>query len=176
MSCFLGEVEDPTKNSMAHNYMYADLPQILSIVRPLLAKYGLSVCQFPAIANEGKVRIETILMHESGDWISNEYEIDTMVQKGVNAAQSIGVIITYARRYALTSLLGICAQTDTDGNVVNQNKKLTQQDIDNLMKSCNNNKQKIEGIMKWANINNINELTLDQYIQAMEIIKKQNGA
>lgn len=180
-SSLLGEIQDPIKNKAAHTARYADLPQILGIARPLLYKHGLAISQFPGKASPGKVCIETILMHESGEWLSSEYEMDSIEPadllklKSVTAAQATGIIITYARRYALTALLGICAQEDTDGNVSNTNKKITGQEVDNLFKSCNNNKEKIEGIMKWANVKNVNELTLDQYLEALEIIKKQNG-
>lgn len=179
-SSLLGEIQDPVKNKAAHTARYADLPQILGIARPLLFKYGLAISQFPGKASPGKVCIETILMHESGEWLSSEYEMDSIDPserlKSTNAAQATGIIITYARRYALTALLGICAQEDTDGNIANTNKKLTGQEVDNLFKSCNNNKEKLEGIMKWANVKSINELTLEQYSEALEIIKKQNGA
>jgi len=181
-SSLLGEIQDPIKNKDAHIARYADLPQILGIARPLLCKYGLAISQFPGKASPGRVCIETILMHESGEWLSSEYEMDSIAAadllklKSVTAAQATGIIITYARRYALAALLGICAQEDTDGNVSNSNKKLTGQEVDALFKACNNNKEKVEGIMKWANIKHINELTLDQYLEALEIIKKQNGA
>jgi hypothetical protein len=118
-------------------------------------------------------------MHKSGEWLSSEYEMDSITSterlKSTNAAQATGIIITYARRYALTALLGICAQEDTDANVTNSNGKLTGQEIDNLLKACNNNKEKIEGIMKWANVNNINELPMEKYKEAMKIINEQKG-
>jgi hypothetical protein len=177
LSGMQGEIQDPYKNKAAHTARYADLPQILGIARPLLVKYGLSISQFPGKASPGKVCIETILMHESGEWISSEYEMDSIDPseriKSTNAAQATGIIITYARRYAITAILGICAQEDTDANVSNSNKKLTGGEIANLLKLCNNSKEKVEGIVKWANVSNINELTLEQYTQALEIIKKQ---
>jgi hypothetical protein len=178
-SKLLGEIQDPIKNKAAHTARYADLPQILGIARPLLAKYELAITQFPGIAQDGKIRIETILMHKSGEWLSSEYEMDSINSterlKSTNAAQAAGIIITYARRYALTALLGICAQEDTDANVTNSTGKLTGHEIDSLLKACNNNKEKIEGIMKWANVNNINELPLEKYKEAMKIINEQKG-
>lgn len=172
-----GEIQDPFKNKAAHTARYADLPQILGIARPLLFKYGLSISQFPGKATPGKICIETILMHESGEWISSEYEMDSIDAserlKSTNAAQATGIIITYARRYALTALLGICAQEDTDANISNSNKRLTGQEVSSLLKACDNNKEKVERIIKWAKVSNINELTLDQYTEALEIIKKQ---
>src|SRR5690348_7018234 len=141
LSNFLGEVKDPSKNRVAHNHAYADLPQILSIVRPLLHKNGLSIIQFPAKGSEGKICIETVIMHKSGEWMSSEYEMDCISHaeivkmKSLTPAQATGIIISYARRYALTAVLGICANDDTDGNIEsNSNRKLTGSQINNLLK------------------------------------------
>ncbi len=179
-SQLLGEIQDPIKNKEAHTGRYADLPQILGIARPLLAKYGLAISQFPGIAKDGKVCVETILMHKSGEWLTSEYEMDSITSaerlKSTNAAQATGTIITYARRYAITALLGICAQEDTDGNITNSNGKLTGHEVDSLLKACNNNKEKIEGIMKWANVTNINELPVEKFKEAMKIINEQKGS
>ena len=167
-----GEVADPIKNKVSHTSRYADLPQILEVCRPLLSKHGLSVMQFPG-NNNGKMTVETILTHKSGEWVSGIYEMDMIEQKGTNAAQAAGIVITYMRRYALTALMGIAAQDDTDANI-NSNKKLTGTEVDLLLKACNNNKDKIEGIMKWANVSNVNELSLDQYLEVMKNIKNQS--
>lgn len=181
LSQVLGEIQDPIKNKAGHNSSYADLPQVLSIIRPLMTKYNLSVIQLPCEASDGKVAIETMIMHESGEWISKRYEMDKITTeerlklKSLSDAQATGIIITYARRYALTALFSICAQEDTDGNIANSNRKLTGKELENLLKSCNNNKERIEGIMKWANITNINDITFDKYTEALEIIKKQEG-
>ena len=179
MSLFLGEIQDPVKNKSAHTGRYADLPQILGIARPILAKNGLSIIQSPGKAAPGRVCIETMLMHSSGEWISTEYEMDCITSeerlRSTNAAQATGIIITYARRYALTALLGICAQEDTDSNATSSNSKLTGHEVEILLKACNNKKEKIEGIMKWAAVTNINEFPADKYKEALKIINEQKG-
>lgn len=175
---YLAEVKDPIKNRVSHNNRYADLNATLDTARSFLPKNDLAVYQDLQKADAGYVCIRTEVMHvPSGESRVSEYQMQIVEAKGNNIMHATGQAITYARRYALYVVLAISATDDEDGNVEsNSNKKLTGSQIDTLMKECNNNKQKIEGIMKWANINNINELTLDQYIQAMEIIKKQNGA
>jgi hypothetical protein len=174
LSILQGEIVDPVKNRNSHNCRYADLTQVLNTIRPLMSKNGLSIVQFPG-NNEGKITIETILMHKSGEWISNVYGMIPIEQKGANSAQSDGILITYIRRYAIISLLGISAQDDTDGNITS-NRKLTGNEIDNFLKLCNNNKSKIERILKCVEVENLKELTLEQYNKAIEIIKKTDGA
>jgi len=108
-----GELFNPNKDKAGYNYKYADLGQILDIVRPILSKYGLSVTQFLSTF-ENSVIIETMLLHDSGEWLANELKLPYMEGKGMNAAQSIGSVSTYGRRYSLAAIVGI-AQEDDDG-------------------------------------------------------------
>lgn len=87
---------------------YADLYSILEAIREPMAKNGLAVSQFPT----GENQLVTILMHDSGEWME-----DTFTMKPVdNRPQSVGSVVTYMRRYALGSVLGISTEADDDGN------------------------------------------------------------
>ena len=179
MSLFQGEIKDPLKNRVSHTSKYADLPSILELCRPVLSKNGLSIVQFPGNTDNDKISIETVLMHNSGEWLSGFYEMSAISEgvrlKSTTAAQADGIIITYARRYAITALLGIAAQDDTDASSGNQNNKLTGVQVNEILKACNNNKEKIDYILKWANIDNINDLSNDQYSSVLLEINKQKG-
>lgn len=100
---------------------YADLGSVIETAKPVLAKYGLSVVQLP-IGDGGKIGVETIVMHESGEWVSNELTLEVADEKGKSAAQVAGSIISYLRRYSLSAALGIYADEDTDGNAKQQPK------------------------------------------------------
>lgn len=106
------EVENATKGSVnpAFKSKYADLAEVLNVTRPVLAKHGISVQQHPTF-EEGTVKLETVLLHESGQSISSTLVIPVTKQD----AQGVGSAITYARRYALASICGI-AQEDDDAN------------------------------------------------------------
>jgi hypothetical protein len=104
---------------------YATLGSVIEISKPILAKYGLAVSQ-PIVYDGDRVGVETILMHSSGEYISNiccvriepfspdvNKEGKIVTQKPVVLS---GVTITYLRRYALASILGIYSDEDTDGN------------------------------------------------------------
>lgn len=89
---------------------YADLNAVVDAVRIPFCENGLSYSQFP-IMHDNKVGVETILMHESGEWISSVLMLPMTKQD----PQAAGSAITYARRYALQSIAGIPAEDD-DGN------------------------------------------------------------
>lgn len=94
---------------------YADLGAVIEAAALPLAKYGLSYSQHPT-GSGGRIGVETILMHNSGEWLSSTIELDALEERGKSAAQVAGSIITYLRRYALAAVLGIYADEDTDGN------------------------------------------------------------
>jgi hypothetical protein len=92
---------------------YADLESTWDACRPALAKHGLSVVQMPFnINNTGMIGVETILMHESGEWISGS--ISLRMEEETNP-QNAGSILTYLRRYSLQGAVGI-APEDDDAN------------------------------------------------------------
>jgi hypothetical protein len=118
LSAFQGQVTDIPKTSRAHgNIMYAQLDEMLTLARPLLSAHGLSVVQFCGTADE-RVSVETVLMHESGEWMSGTIEMALDGGGRMNKAQSVGSVITYARRYSLGAVLGFTSKDD-DGNAVN---------------------------------------------------------
>ena len=102
---------------------YADLASIISAARAYMAANGLSVSQFPGPTYNGDshhyATLTTILMHSSGEWISQDL---TMPLAKVDP-QGYGSAITYARRYALASVLGIVAGEDDDANAATQPAK-----------------------------------------------------
>lgn len=98
---------------------YADLPSIISACQPLISENGLAYTQMPTTSGgEGfGISITTRLMHKSGQWIEDTFFMPMPPgEKGIIIMQLAGSAITYARRYALASMLGIVADEDTDGN------------------------------------------------------------
>ena len=92
---------------------YATLGAIIQSTRPVLAKYGLAVTQHPFESGSGHIGVETVLIHESGQWMSSEVAVRV---KEKNTAQAAGSTLTYLRRYSLAAVLGIYADADDDGN------------------------------------------------------------
>lgn len=100
---------------------YADLNAVVDAVRIPFSENGLSYSQFP-IMDDNRVGVETILMHESGEFIASTLMLPT----GKLDAQAAGSAITYARRYSLQAVAGIPAEDD-DGNAATTGGNYKQQ-------------------------------------------------
>lgn len=103
-------------------YTYADLPTILNVINPLLAKWRLG---FSQPLEDDKVR--TIVFHiDTGETIESSITIPHgVVLKGMNDFQVLGSAISYLRRYSISSILGIVSDKDTDasGEQISKPKK-----------------------------------------------------
>jgi hypothetical protein len=106
------EIENASKSSVNPHFKskYADLAEVLNTVRPVFSKHGISVIQAPSY-EAGIAGVETMLMHSSGEWLSNTCSAPVSKQD----AQGVGSAVTYLRRYSLASFAGI-AQEDDDAN------------------------------------------------------------
>jgi hypothetical protein len=102
--------ESKRGEAVEYSYSYADLASILEAIRKPLAENGLSIIQPICPADPEHVWLVTRLIHSSGQWIESAYPVDVYERP-----QEMGSAITYARRYALTALLGIAAEEDDDG-------------------------------------------------------------
>ena len=106
-----GAIKD--SNNPFFKSSYADLTSVIKVIKEPFAKYGLSFVQLPVTSAGGNgVGVSTMLMHKSGQWLQGEYllPMDKVTPQGAGAA------ITYARRYALQSLVGI-PSVDDDGEL-----------------------------------------------------------
>ena len=92
---------------------YMTLTAVWDAIRKPLSDNGLSIVQVTE-ADDGALMLLTRLMHSSGQYIEATYPVLGMDAKGVNAAQAAGSALTYARRYSLTSMIGVVADEDDD--------------------------------------------------------------
>lgn len=107
-----GDIENPQKNAVNPHFRnrYADLAELTRATRPVFASHGLAISQWLGF-EDGKVTVETILMHESGEWLSNLAATPAPKQD----PQGIGSAQTYLRRYSWAAVCGV-AQEDDDGH------------------------------------------------------------
>lgn len=108
---------------------YASLANILDSIKEPLIETGLSIIQFPV----GDYGLNTILLHESGEWISAEYNMKPVKDD----PQGRGSAITYARRYAIASILCLNIDEDDDGNTATYGGKNPQEAEENNKKWLN---------------------------------------
>lgn len=117
LSAFQGEVptiekkksvEIKTKAGYLIKYNYADIADVMAAIRKPLSKNGLFVSHSIQITPQGR-QIDTTVFHTSGQWLKS-----TMTLEHTSDEKSLGGKITYYRRYALGSLLGLVTDDDVD--------------------------------------------------------------
>ena len=91
---------------------YATLTAVWDACRKPLADNGLAVVQAFRVDESGMLLLVTKLVHVSGEWMVSEYPVTPTK----NDPQGLGSAVTYARRYTLSSLVGVVADDDDDGN------------------------------------------------------------
>lgn len=118
---FQQEVPVILKETSGYGYQYADWPTILGVINPIMKKHGLGFYQ--AVQRD---YIRTSVFHiESGEEVISETNIPQGVSlKGMNDFQVLGSAITYIKRYALSSLLGLVTDKDTDAGGEQIKKKV----------------------------------------------------
>lgn len=117
------ELEGAKKDSENPHFRskYADLASVVDAIKPVSAKFGLAYFQ-RFHDNEGGIAIETIILHESGEQLSNGI---LRVPATKQDAQGYGSAITYARRYSLQTAFGVAPEEDdgTAAAAAEKNKK-----------------------------------------------------
>jgi hypothetical protein len=94
-------------------FRYAPLSSGLDIVRKTLGQHEIATMQTTAIDQaSGLVNLTTVLAHASGEWIASDWPVCPIAEMA--SPQRMGAALTYARRYALFTLVGIAGEDDLD--------------------------------------------------------------
>jgi hypothetical protein len=94
-------------------FRYAPLSSGLDIVRKTLGEQGIATMQTTTIDQDIQtVSLTTVLAHASGEWIASDWPVCPLSDLG--APRRMGAALTYARRYALFTLVGIAGEDDLD--------------------------------------------------------------
>src|SRR6202021_695775 len=107
-------IRSPFPREGDRTFRYASLSSGLDIVRKALGKHEIATVQTTSIDNEaGLIRLTTTLAHSSGEWVSSDWPVCPVAETA--APHKMGAALTYARRYALFTLVGIAGEDDLDG-------------------------------------------------------------
>jgi ERF superfamily len=99
-------------------FRYAALSSGLDIVRKTLGGHEIATVQTTAIDGDGGlIRLTTTLAHSSGEWLSSEWPVCAISETAT--PRRMGAALTYARRYALFTLVGIAGEDDLDAPDLN---------------------------------------------------------
>jgi hypothetical protein len=108
----VGTVYDSRSDS-SQSFRYASLSSGLDIIRKTLGGQQIAIAQTTDIDRaNGTVNLTTILLHTSGEWISSDWPVCQPSE--TTAPRRMGAALTYARRYALFTMVGIAGDDDLD--------------------------------------------------------------
>jgi len=109
----IGEIEPRRGEGGARQFRYAPLSSGLEIVRKALGQHEIATLQTTAIDQQaGLVNLTTVLAHSSGEWIASDWPVCPIGE--TERPHRMGAALTYARRYALFTLVGIAGEDDLD--------------------------------------------------------------
>jgi hypothetical protein len=102
-----------TRTDSQQSFRYASLSSGLDIIRKVLGGQQIAVTQTTDIDRpSGTVNLTTLLVHTSGEWISSDWPVCQLSE--TSAPRRMGAALTYARRYALFTMVGIAGEDDLD--------------------------------------------------------------
>jgi hypothetical protein len=102
-----------TRSESPQSFRYASLSSGLDIIRKTLGGHEIAIAQTTDIDRaSGTVNLTTVLLHTSGEWISSHWPVCQLSE--TSAPRRMGAALTYARRYALFSMVGIAGEDDLD--------------------------------------------------------------
>ena len=106
-------IESPFPREGQRTFRYASLSTGLDIVRKCLGQHEIATVQATAIDRDtGLIKLTTTLVHASGEWVSSDWPV--CPASDTAAPHRMGAALTYARRYALFTLVGIAGEDDLD--------------------------------------------------------------
>src|SRR6516225_7865323 len=110
---FVATVAGGRPGEAARSFRYAPLSSGLEIVRKTLSEHEIAVIQTTAVDHGSRMlNLTTLLAHSSGEWIASYWPVCSVAE--IANPHRMGAALTYARRYALFTLVGIAGEDDVD--------------------------------------------------------------
>jgi hypothetical protein len=108
-----GTIRSDGTGGAERSFRYAPLSSGLDIVRNALSQHEIATVQTTSIdETSGIIRLSTVLAHASGEWIASDWPVCAISDTAT--PHRMGAALTYARRYALFTLVGIVGEDDLD--------------------------------------------------------------
>jgi hypothetical protein len=177
-----GSVEGAVKGKVnpAFKSKYADLTSVWEACREPLVMNGLSVVQFPGEMIDNRMTLTTQLSHESGEWMRCTLSIPLTKAD----AQGYGSAVTYARRYALAAVVGVCPEDD-DGNAASRGTprndardedRITEAQRVELMALAAGKNTDMKAFCTFYKINALPELPASKFAHAKAALTRKEAA
>ena len=155
---------------------YADLTEVIATVKGPLNDQGISFLQLVELDEQGRQVVETMLLHESGEFITGRTLVVTVK---TNDPQALGSAITYAKRYGLQAICGIPTDDD-DGEAAmsrgrtHQTKRVSKvEELEVLVKQLGKTPDQKAKMIRWVggSGDTLRTLTEDQAERLLEQLR-----
>jgi hypothetical protein len=164
------EAKEDAKNPFFKSN-YADLTSVWRACRKSLTENGLCVSHSTILQGE-EIFLVTKLIHSSGEWIGGYYPL--MLAK--RDPQSMGSAITYAKRYALAAIVGVCVEGEDDDAEKSMDRKETISDeqLKLIIKSIGSDTEAKDIILKRFSAKAFSEIPRDSFATIMNWLETRN--
>lgn len=161
-------------------YKHEDLADIENAVRPALSAHGLSYRFRGTSTPEAPVSVTCVISHSDGHFEETTLHAGADNTGGKNSIQAIGSAIRYLQRYTLTLGLGLAAGRDDDGRAADQKPadRITEKqvaDLNAMLQKTDEPAANVQILFEHWKINDLSELTPDQYRKTVAQINKKLG-
>ncbi len=172
----MGEAKEDSKNPFFKSN-YADLTSVWRACRKSLTDNGLSVVQTTDLRDD-KILVYTTLIHTSGEYVKGCLPL--ILTK--NDPQTMGSALTYARRYTLAAIVGVCKEGEDDDaeQATVRKENVTDEQVKQLIKSIGTDTEAKDIILKRFSAKALNEMPKDSFATVMSWLEtrakeKANG-
>lgn len=172
---------------------YADLEDVLDAITPALSANNLVIVQPTSIREDGRIILQTLLIHESGESLESQ-----MLLPDNNDPQKLASSMTLLRRHSIVSLLALACEVDDDGNAAQPGKGNSgsaggrppsspppaspstadvlavtrNKQIKELYESLHLTQVEVGQLIKDNFRNKVGEMSVDEYTRLLGLIKK----
>lgn len=160
------EAKEDSKNPFFKSN-YADLTSVWRACKDSLSTNGLAISQVTGFM-EGQLFLVTTLIHSSGEWMKGYYPLYLAKQD----PQAVGSAITYARRYALAAIVGVCKEGEDDDAEKAQNRAapkemISDEQLKTLIKNVGTDNEAKDIILKRFGVKAFNEIPKENFATMM---------
>ncbi len=168
------EIPVIVRNATGHNSKrYADFAAIAKVVDPILGRHGLRY-RFKTTQTD-RISVTCILYgHGHSEETTLAGPADTSGNK--NAIQAIGSTLTYLQRYSLVQMLGLAAAADDDGKAANDSGAITLEQIEELVKLCDEVSADKEAFCKYFRVESFADISAKDFPRAVAALNKKRAA
>jgi hypothetical protein len=165
-----------TAKGAKFSYRYADISDVLAAVLPALSRVGLALTQETSII-DGGIMLTTRLTHAgTGESVEGHYPVARITDD----PQTMGSALTYARRYALCTLIGLAPDDDDDGEATKQRApaagRINTTQREQLGALIEESGADIEAFCRYFRVGSLAEITQDRFSDAVSALRRKAEA